>query len=610
MHAELLAMGQAMQLLMPQRNSLLPVSRLPPEILEEVFHWMTIIDPPTLVKESTPHGSRDDWVLRLDLGWIYGATHVCTHWRRLACAQPLFWTRITGALSKRWRDEFFIRSRTALIDVDFLAQAKLYNCAISAELHQYLNSGRLSGLETPCELGQVIELRDFLSRPTSLLRNLHLTVAWMMGPYNAYLPLPLFAGSIPPLESVELHNWSCRWTMFRPFASSLRSLCITRKDSIPRSDQIYGPWEDFVDCMRGLPLLESLKLHRCISSLPSEGSRSEASSVESIPLLHLHELDLYDELQVIEASIRLFKVPATSDFRVRCVIDSVLPNEAFVERTRSLTATFIERCIAYADQVAPIQRLSIRDNGTIHIDMSTCAQYLLDEREDDPEPPELALGFDAGSGDGSVLSSLDFFRNILEEGGPLFNEVEELDVNGASGAWSPEAWIDLFGRFELIDTVQLIRSGRATLTFTRALNMKVPPPNNTGNIISRSAPFIFPKLEVIGFKEADFYASTPRKSQRPLWSALCQDCNFELWSREHPRYLVIEGCTVTPDVMREFGYIWPSAEDNFEGEDMVRWDGGHHIPGEQSLLDRIMWERWDHGVNEEDDEDLGAGDGL
>ncbi|KAI0038147.1 hypothetical protein FA95DRAFT_1613597 [Auriscalpium vulgare] len=82
---------------MIQHNILIPMNRLPADVLERIFVLLVAQDPPK----------------RMHLGWIRRATHVCRAWRQVALGYPRLWSTMVFPLWCRdWTTMMFARSGT------------------------------------------------------------------------------------------------------------------------------------------------------------------------------------------------------------------------------------------------------------------------------------------------------------------------------------------------------------------------------------------------------------------------------------------------------------------------------------------------------------------
>ncbi|KAI0046745.1 hypothetical protein FA95DRAFT_1606637 [Auriscalpium vulgare] len=89
-----------------KRNSLLPVARVPPEILRTIFTVCSDIDHPRIKK----------WDFHF--GWL-AVTHVCRRWRNIALEQSGLWTGISGSLNHLWTYAFADRAQTMPLAIHF-----------------------------------------------------------------------------------------------------------------------------------------------------------------------------------------------------------------------------------------------------------------------------------------------------------------------------------------------------------------------------------------------------------------------------------------------------------------------------------------------------------
>ncbi|KAI0066194.1 hypothetical protein BV25DRAFT_1514175 [Artomyces pyxidatus] len=110
------AVQRADRTLISLRNSLVPISKLPPEVLLKIFASCTDASPP----RQNGHG------LRLDLGWI-NVTFVCRQWRHLALACSGRWRHIRISIGDKWTALMLERSKPAPIvfAVDYIETSRM-----------------------------------------------------------------------------------------------------------------------------------------------------------------------------------------------------------------------------------------------------------------------------------------------------------------------------------------------------------------------------------------------------------------------------------------------------------------------------------------------------
>ncbi|KAI0284067.1 hypothetical protein BC826DRAFT_894091, partial [Russula brevipes] len=89
--------------LLTHRNTLAPISILPPEVLARIFHLVAVLP----------------WHKLESLKWI-SVTHVCRHWRQVALDDSSLWARISGWMPVAritWVSEMLARARNAPLSI-------------------------------------------------------------------------------------------------------------------------------------------------------------------------------------------------------------------------------------------------------------------------------------------------------------------------------------------------------------------------------------------------------------------------------------------------------------------------------------------------------------
>ncbi|KAI0043286.1 hypothetical protein FA95DRAFT_1630867 [Auriscalpium vulgare] len=141
------------------RNSCLPVSRLPVEIITHIFAYRSDLDD---CNRPVP----------LNRSWI-AATHVCRRWRRIALECPSLWTAVTDQYGVSWLEAMIARSGTMPISVFVLPGS----CTREERLIQPLFNSlpRLCRLSfpSPCYCPDQVQLyAEFFRRHAPSLRHL------------------------------------------------------------------------------------------------------------------------------------------------------------------------------------------------------------------------------------------------------------------------------------------------------------------------------------------------------------------------------------------------------------------------------------------------------
>lgn len=193
----------------PRQNALLPINRIPDEILLLVFAYL--VQP---VNQDTYY----------DLHGIVCVSRVCARWRRIAINEPALWTEI-HACSPTQVEVFLKRSHGRPVRMYF---AREFNPRHLQDIHKVL---------IPC----IPRLRAFTLSATSMSKD----IAWFMNKLQDSAPLleelslflqdgdgqsgyadgiPIFGANCPALQSLTLGN--IFYLPDSPFFSNLRHLTL------------------------------------------------------------------------------------------------------------------------------------------------------------------------------------------------------------------------------------------------------------------------------------------------------------------------------------------------------------------------------------------------
>ena len=309
-----------------RRNALMPIYRLPPEIISLIF----LSCMPTKDDiHSSP--SRHAWIY----SWWKAISHVCHHWRDVALSTPALWSVIdfrciTGT---DMMETFLARSRHAPLDIDidnysiFSWDPDSLCDIISSHMHHV---GRLrilpkQGMFADSDIDVSVPPANGGSVSAPVLRTLFMFPPF---PTEKPLPLPRFLARVdaPSLNRLSLQNYQVDWTWRGMLPSSLRSLHIGQVGAQPQAET--SPLTDILSVLRDLIHLEELSLdhvfprelnpNRCFEHLPPVVfPRLKLLSLSDDPLLCMHFL-------------RLCRHPAETRFQIFCDRMIQPANVAFV----------------------------------------------------------------------------------------------------------------------------------------------------------------------------------------------------------------------------------------------------------------------------------------
>ncbi|TEB24958.1 hypothetical protein FA13DRAFT_1738769 [Coprinellus micaceus] len=267
-------------------NASLPISRLPPEILSEIF----LIHRSRVVKYDQEE----------DLSWI-GITHVCRHWRAVGLSCTTLWSSVTF-VNCASVEAMLSRSGTSPLSLNFTDQSRLSRYATFVDaLPKALSRGHRPQLRS-------LKLHDIDSR---VLRSVIL----------------FCAQGVPLLEDLSLHcNDSFVWPpidvrSLRNVAPTLKFLRLSRCsipwNSLPLSTllvklALVAPSDDnscrpssgnFASSMKELSCLEILVLD---GYLPSDAYPLSPEPV--LTLAQLRTLELTDSAEYVASLLRAVSI--------------------------------------------------------------------------------------------------------------------------------------------------------------------------------------------------------------------------------------------------------------------------------------------------------------
>jgi hypothetical protein len=348
-----LAEAEALVMHLRQRkNERAPVSRLPVEILIQVFSYYCASDryPHTRFRTPPP--------------WL-AVTHVCQRWRDAALSCPFLWDEIIST-NHRWAEEMLRRSRDVPIHITIddggntqkpceLRTARL----LFTEIHRTQSLVMTSAHTILSCMSILFEAEAAPLLQELIITNFHPTSALDL------IARPLFDGKTPNLQLLSLYRCRVLW-------SSPLLQCDLVYLSISHIPHEHRPHLDLVlEVLKRLARLECLQLdeslHIHISS-PNE-SITSLLSVERLFLYRLRFFSLcaHSALDILALTARVL-VPASALFQLICeeferytpstdsgdVMLAALASHLCAPRDTSTTS-------GSADLWAPVRILHVRD---------------------------------------------------------------------------------------------------------------------------------------------------------------------------------------------------------------------------------------------------------
>ncbi|KAL0955455.1 hypothetical protein HGRIS_001697 [Hohenbuehelia grisea] len=245
-----------------KRNALLPVARLPTDVLCFIFQ---------IAQDDV--FSTESWYNSLDyrrfFKWV-SVTHVCTTWRDagLGCA-PL-WRRILirYGWDLKWLDAFLLRARTIPLDLGYWDDPYI-EPRMSAELSRRSYRARktmINLLQQPGELRAITliirqgtDMAAAISHITQKLGRLeNLTLAMKISASHPLSP-DFFASKAPRLRTLDLTN--CALKLASPIVTTASPLLTRLHLSVTTLHSVH----EITQALKRMPNLEDLVLNNCFT---------------------------------------------------------------------------------------------------------------------------------------------------------------------------------------------------------------------------------------------------------------------------------------------------------------------------------------------------------
>ena len=313
------AVRQVLYSLLTRRNTLVPISNLPPEILARVFHLLVLKEPPFFVRRK--------------LGWIR-VTHVCRHWRQVALDDSSLWAQIIWGSQTvtniKWISEMLARAKNAPLDIEFYNVLESSPEAILMILPHlsHIRQFRLYvSTRFPCNIDRV---QKIYSCEAPVLKHFECN-AFSLIRFPDIGGNMLFKGRAPMLRTFSLSHVVIPWPFIpRGQLTQLKIACRTEDfDSFENLNQL-------IDLLVNCPALEILALDSC---LPSQ--LTELSHGQTIHLPHLSRLRLCGSTSRIMNMLKMLKLPSSTTLHSKCISKiTSIPNDSEGSLLAVLSAQF------------------------------------------------------------------------------------------------------------------------------------------------------------------------------------------------------------------------------------------------------------------------------
>ncbi|KAF8138947.1 hypothetical protein EV363DRAFT_1315259 [Boletus edulis] len=279
--------------LQTQRNSFLPISRLPTETLAAIF----------IYSARNYHSTHSGYPTLTAPDWV-NVSYVCRHWRNVALNCATLWSHLF-ITSPRWTEELLARSKQASL--------KLH-----ADLHPSRRLCFVRRVMNHIERIQELHLNfphsfkdHFLSSPAPCLQNLNLkiSVGYQNEPSQEFSAL--FDGDTPALRTLELSHCPVPWHSFTLNGLTTLNLC-----SVP--SQCRQNMVEFLATLNCVKDLRHLYLEDALDSTAGFLSSTEFHSFQKINLPRLSRLLIVAPLSTVIAFLACVNIPMKTEVRLDC----------------------------------------------------------------------------------------------------------------------------------------------------------------------------------------------------------------------------------------------------------------------------------------------------
>ena len=568
---EIAALTLALCNLRTQRNTLSPISRLPPEILASIFIHCACS------RQKKQRGI-PNWV---------NVSHVCRHWRDVALNCSTLWSFLFVS-SKYWTEELLARSKKAplkvRVDSDCPKQSKELNLLEKVAPQ----ADRIQDLCLRLTRREAERILSLFFSPASLLQTLEISVerSNYLGEISQVSGV-LFDGYMPALRKLELINYA--FPLTSPTLCGLTSL---------RLRDLGTSFQPTLASLKvALSRMQDLAHLHLENALPGVGANSIDQSVENSEMLSfpkLSRLSIVAPFTTVVLLLSCFDIPLKTEVRLRCCF------EAHAEDHTPIYPLLAKRFIASKDHafaLVPSIRTSFVETASAtvgfifstaerdsdrHAFSATTTSYDLGQLNED-WGCNIPLKIDV-----VLRTSLSKDREDLVGGVcrsvPLTN-LQSAHFNFDCGtALSSGFWTTTFGHLQELRHIKLSGVNVHGLVRTLSLTPHHLPKGKRGSLESGSVQTFAPALEELELYGVPFSKACYGRSQSNSNNCSCSArCLYDALSNRQ-----VEGHGLQQLILAECMYVRDDVEDLKELVTYVYWDGASRtIPSSESEEDEV-----------------------
>lgn len=484
-------------------NAVIPIARLPPELLAQIF--VAYIAAMKGYSSYRHRGSSHYY-------WVE-VTHVCHHWREVALNTPKLWSDIlieSGCGSVERVQTFIARSKQAALHIAVLSTKEKWYPTLQEVLREIHRAETLK-----LKLG-----RDVLSVAMNHLPSKapHLRLLDIQTPYNStpsdYVVFPLGKCAAPSLTDLTISSHRVNWAK-GIFPQSLARLYISG------GAQNTSLCKDVVEALDGLPALEYLQLIDVLSPFP-ESTTSLPPTFSPVCFAKMKDLRIASSALISVYFLAHCVVPAST--KITLTIQSSCSAEAVPLMIAPLSSKLNEGLIADGKQAVNSVVIS-----------SSCMTFYKREAAPvttDRMQPHFILNLPVGMRDGLILGSL--YPHL-----PL-RDVATLSIaNITYHQWAKPGWLKMLEAMENLQALTFVGDSLSTVTLNSLLRART---TSTDAEPDPKRPHLMPKLKQIALRRYRFREADDDDEETTFVNELRKTLSLRKASGSRIRRVVVKEC--------------------------------------------------------------------
>ncbi|EPS93760.1 hypothetical protein FOMPIDRAFT_93871 [Fomitopsis schrenkii] len=484
-----------------QLNALLPISRLPHELLSEVFlHHAEYRAEPTSQEPKSPR----DWIC---------VTHVCTHWREVALQCPTLWTRFHASDSLDMLPIFLARSKDAPLSVSMSFDA--WQSPITRRSKPQLseeslilvltNLHRMRLLSVEFSSDPLDDVLAHISGPAPLLESLSIAADISR---SSAKPSKLVLSFTRMISHPESRRLRCLATRFRCLVwDSVSLIHLTRLEVQGCGSGVSGTDAmSFFEALARMPLLEQLDLNG-VFEVHHHGYSAVLSLLDPIPFLRLRRLRLqYENTYTTTDLLNNLHTPSLLHL---CVImahasDAEVPAPLFAALAHKTTT--LGEPLTIALSLDPWNEVECTSRVFIRMYRQLCCSTVEPGKDDstsawlEQHVPAFEYSLVPAGVDGATLATICELLPAVE--------AKTLLLNCRYPTLCPEQWRGFTGCLETVTELRLYGTAQLMFRPSTALCQKQSGPDTGG-----TPQFVLPNLRIFTMDGINFWRAGTKKRE-------------------------------------------------------------------------------------------------